>query len=150
MKIYKRHLRTDKPKSDFILGCFSNSIYGEDNTYIPKWTVVPKKYYKFNKKDFEGWVELPPESWLSDSTPVKIESKGYTNCVLAYYKKPPISQYPNLNWGVSNVAFYHSHMELFKGFIELEFLIPEVDPNAKREISDEERTFLEKIFGKRG
>ena len=125
MKLLRRHLRTDKPKSDYILGCWSDSIYGEDNLYIPKWIVLPRQGYKVNDKQLEGWIELPDEYKISTGTPVQIETMGYVNCVLAYYKEPPIpTYYPNLHWGVSNVAYYRKNEDKFKGWIELEFLNP--------------------------
>jgi len=124
MKLIQRHLRQDKPKSDYILAVWADSIYDESNTYIPKWTVIDRKSYKRNKKLFEGWVQLPDEYKISDGIPVQIETRGYVNSVLAYYKEPPIKTHSDLYWGVSNVSYYRKNKDKFKGWIELEMILP--------------------------
>jgi len=41
-----------------VLALHKRSIYGKDNTYIPRWTVSNTVYYRKNRKSFEGWVDL--------------------------------------------------------------------------------------------
>ena len=151
--ITKEMLRTDKPTSDFILALHSNAIYCQSNTYIPKWTVTPLEYYLagFKRGEFEGWIGLPEKDQLRADLPEEKHEDGFVNGVLAYksdscwgslHDKEYFSR-----WGVSNVSYYLSHPEEFEGWIELEFLIPKIDPNAKLNFDKKEEELLRKIFG---
>ena len=41
-----------------VLALFSDKIYCESNTYIPKWTVCNTEYYRTHTDEFEGWIDL--------------------------------------------------------------------------------------------
>lgn len=66
MKITKDMLITDCLPSvhekdgyvNCVLALFSDKIYCESNTYIPKWTVCNTEYYRINADEFEGWIDL--------------------------------------------------------------------------------------------
>ena len=66
---------------------------------------------------------------LHTDTPEVKENNGYTNCVLALLKDDQFCE-SNTNmpkWIISNTAYYAQNPDKFEGWIELEFLIPNLE-----------------------
>ena len=66
MNIKKNQLNSGLPeirhKKDgsvnVVLAMWKSDIYGEDNLYIPAWTVSNTEYYHANANMFLGWIDL--------------------------------------------------------------------------------------------
>ena len=52
-----------------VLALQKRTIYCKDNTYIGRWQVSNTVFYRKNRKQFEGWVELVdyPSSFCPDN-----------------------------------------------------------------------------------
>lgn len=113
-----------------ILALHSDSIYCEDNDYIPCWTVTDSDSYNSGRNQFYGWISLPENKNLNSEPPEQLWKDGSINCVLAYANdNSDAMKYPVFNrtpWMISNTAYYCSHMNEFDGWIGLEFLIPDI------------------------
>lgn len=113
-----------------ILALHSDSIYCESNTYMPKWTVTDSDSYNWNRDTFYGWITLPSKCDISFEPPVQIWKDGSINCVLAYANdNSDAMRYPIFNrtpWMISNTVYYCRNINEFDGWIDLEFLIPDI------------------------